>query len=205
VFAAMRQEVLQLPSITAPFALLVNNASVPLAGLLQKLIDRELAAPGVLLHGPNTSGKTTWLNAARRLAAEQGKSLWIQDAIETLAEPELFAALNRAHDRAEPFLLAARRPGAEWPGQLADLRSRLGQAQHIALTVLDVEQSLNVFAAHCAARGIELSAPVRAYLATRSPRDVLGLMQLVEQIDVLTLRRKQKLTVPLVRELLPAV
>ncbi len=115
---------------------------------------------------------------------------------------QLFAALNALHDRGASVLLCARLPVVELKLGLADLRSRLALAVQFVMPVLDEERRLQLFLDRAQARGLDLDPPAQRWLITRGPRDLRGMLALLERLDAISLARRRRVTLPLLRDAL---
>lgn len=188
------------------------------------------AAP-ILLAGPAGCGKTHLLIAVAAAARDAGQrtlyvalSRWSDfdaDALDAMAasdllaideidvvaghrigEVALFDLYNRCRDRGTRLLMAARQVPARLPLVLPDLRSRLDAATLMPLSTLDENARRELVRRRAAGRGFVLEAPVIEFLFRRHPRDMHGLMALVDRLDRESLARQRRVTVSLVREVI---
>ena len=154
----------------------------------------------VYLWGNAGSGRTHLLRSASRANA----SLVVVDDVQLLdgaAQHALFVAINEARDTGPGVLAAGDKP----PAQLTfreDLRTRLAWGLVYQLLPLGDEDKSRHLKAVAAARGLQLSDDIVAYLLTRLPRDMRSLQSIMEVLDQYSLMRKRPLTLPLVREAL---
>src|SRR4051812_1502654 len=132
----------------------------------------------VYVWGDAGSGRTHLLRAAARANA----SLVVVDDVhllDTAAQHALFIAINEARDGGPAILAAANCP----PAKLAlreDLRTRLAWGLVYELVPLGDEDKARHLTAAAAARGLQLSSDIVAYLLTRLPRDMASLQAIME-------------------------
>ncbi len=201
--------------------------------LLTRHVAGNAAEAPLLLFGASGVGKTHLLVAGTIRAREQGRhagylalSRWSDftaDALDALAahdylaideieriagrrdaEIALFDLHNRCRDGGCQLLLAAREPLARLPLVLPDLASRLSAASAVALNPLSETARRGLLRERARARGFELEPAVIEFLFRRYPRDLPGLMALVERLDRESLAQQRRVTVPLVRAVLAA-
>lgn len=114
-------------------------------------------------------------------------------------EQALFSLINRTRDAGGRLVFAARQPPEALHCHLPDLRSRLGWGPIFRLEPPD-ETLLRPLLQHRAAqRGLRLSDSVLDYVLRYHNRDLVFLLDLLEQLDRATLAAKRPLTVPFVR------
>ncbi len=56
--------------------------------------------------------------------------------------------------------------------------------------------------ARSARRGLSLSDEVASFIVTRAPRDLAGLMEMLDRLDRASLARKRGLSIPFVKQVL---
>ncbi|WP_336985972.1 ATPase [Altererythrobacter aquiaggeris] len=150
-----------------------------------------------ILTGPSRSGKSL---LARWFAANGGDVI---DDADHLAEDVLFHRWNRTQQDGVPLLLTTR--DESWQVALPDLRSRLGAALHLSISVPDDEMVGALIEAHAAHRGLALGDGARAYLTPRAERGFSAIESLVAAIDRISLERKVPATMSVWRDALEAV
>ena len=150
-----------------------------------------------IVAGPPRSGKSL---IARWFAAE-GLGEAIDDAGQ-IDETELFHRWNRAQESGTPLLLTT---GGEWQIALPDLASRLGAALHLVIGAPDDAMLGELIAVHAEQRGLALGPDAAAYLVPRCIRSHLGVEQLVQVIDRISLEKKLPPTQGLWRDALEEV
>lgn len=149
-----------------------------------------------ILSGPPRAGKS--------LLAEWFSGEGLGEAIDDahlLDETALFHRWNAAQQVGTPLLLINGAAGP-WEIALPDLRSRLGAALHLEIGPPDDAMLEELIALHAEARGLSLGPDAAGYLVPRAIRSHLGIEQLVETIDRLSLERKQPPTQGLLRDAL---
>ena len=194
----MSQIALPLPMRRAndPARIVVGNAN---RAVIDALADPAAWPYGTaVLAGPPRSGKSL----LARWAEAQG-SLEAIDGADTADETELFHRWNRAQESGRPLLLVTARD--PWPIALADLRSRLGAALHLAIGQPDDEMIAALIESHAAARGLVLGEGALTYLVPRLERSFAGIEAVVAAIDRLSLERKAAPTLSVWRDALEAV
>ncbi len=165
--------------------------------------------------GPPGSGKTHLLNG---LAAAAGCLVWdgteeiapgapliAVDDVESLAEPAqiaVFDAYNRAKAAGQLFVAA----GENAPAGLnlrEDLRTRLGWGLVFRLNPLSDEDMQAALMNHARGLGFELDPAIANWLLTRASRNLGHLLQIVEALDRYSLQTRRRITLPLLKEILP--
>ncbi len=179
------------------------------------------------LWGPTGSGKTHLLQASAQALREAGARVGWLDA--SLLEPPDFDeswaavfmddchlytavqqhaafswfvhAVNAADGRPRGVLAAGLLP----PADLAlrdDLRSRLGWGHVFGLQPLSDAQRRAVLRRQADARGLLLSDEVIDYILSRFTRDLVHLVQLLDQLDGYSLQTQRAITIALVKSML---
>lgn len=129
------------------------------------------------------------------------------DGIETIAagrddEIALFDFHNRARGNGVALLYTARTSPDLLPPGLPDLRSRLAQCAHVALSALDDDGRRKVLQQRAQRRGLILDTAAIEWLLKRSGRDLGSLTGLLDRLDRASLAAKRRITVPFLREIL---
>lgn len=138
--------------------------------------------------------------------AEQAQVMAL-DGLEAIAgdrgdEEALFDFHNRARAGGRGVLYLATASPAALPLVLPDLRSRLGQCTRIALTTLDDGGRRQVLRERARRRGLVLEEAAIDWLLTRTDRDLVQLLSLLDRIDRESLAAQRRVTVPFLRQLL---
>jgi DnaA family protein len=182
---------------------------------LQKWFGGETTETAVYIWAPRGSGKTHLLSA---LAAAAGGQIWdgrgetvppapliAIDDVESLsdaAQVAVFDAYNRARAAGQRFVAA----GENAPAGLnlrEDLRTRLGWGLVYRLYPLSDEDIQAALVRHAHELGFELDLAIAAWLLTRASRDLSHLLQVVEALDRYSLQTRRRITLPLLKEILP--
>jgi len=174
--------------------------------------------PGLVLYGPAGCGKThlahVWqartqapLVRAADLGEEPrailgGRRVCVVEEASACAETALLHLYNVLAERKGHLLLTDREPPARWPGQLADLRSRLLTLPAVRMGVPDDQLFAAVLVKLFGDRQIDVSEEVVAYLLNRIERSFAVARKLVGELDTAALARHRRITVPFVREIL---
>ncbi len=150
-----------------------------------------------VLAGPPRSGKSL----IARWFQGTGLGEAIDDA-DRVDETELFHRWNRAQESQTPLLLMTGLHEAGWTIALPDLASRLGSALQLEIAAPDEAMLGELLEIHAEIRGLALGPGATAYLVPRIERSHIGVEQLVEAIDRLSLERKVPPTQRIWREAL---
>lgn len=185
----------------------------------------------LFLHGPADSGKTHLLLATMAAAsaheravsylplrllaqaaeatldATDGNALLCVDDVDAIAgqrhvEEALFRLHNRAHDLGGTAIYSANAAPQALSLSLPDLRSRLQHGLRFSLTPLDDQGRRDWLRQAAAARGMSMDDPVIDYLFRHYPRDLNGLLQVLDRLDRASLAEQRRITVPFVRSVL---
>ena len=173
--------------------------------------------------GPNGSGKTHLLKAAREGLREQGARVgWLDASVHSApAYSESWAAvlMDDVHlfDSAQQQLAfnwfvnaqSLQRPvmaaGAYAPVELQlrdDLRTRLGWGHIFSLQLLSEAERRAVLRQAADARGVFLGDEVMDFMLTRFSRDLGHLMELLELLDGYSLQSKRAITIPMIKSMM---
>lgn len=182
---------------------------------LKHWLKGKSAETALYIWGPPGSGKSHLLNA---LASETGGMFWnasgdtppdvrlfALDDVESLSEPSqvaAFDAFNRARAAGQLWVAA----GQNAPAGLnvrEDLRTRLGWGLVYRLYPLSDEDMQTALAKHARDRGFDLDPAIASWLLTRASRDLGRLLQIVEALDRYSLQTQRRITLPLLKEILP--
>ncbi len=117
-------------------------------------------------------------------------------------ELPLFSLYNDCLACGTRLAAAAPVPATQLGFSLPDLRSRLAAMPQFALRALDEAQQREALKLRAAQRGIELPEETLLYLQRRFARDMGRLHELLDRLDLASLREQRRLTVPFIREVL---
>lgn len=213
-----------VPSLTNYLA----GPNEPALSHLQLWAGSALRSPvPTYLWGPTGSGKTHLLEASAQALRESGARVGWLDAgrLEPPEFDESWAAVfmddchlytavqqhaafswfvhavNAADGRPRGVLAAGLLP----PADLAlrdDLRSRLGWGHVFGLQTLSDAQRRAVLRRQADDRGLLLSDEVIDYILSRFTRDLVHLVQLLDQLDAYSLQTQRAITIALVKSML---
>ena len=130
--------------------------------------------------------------------------LLVIDDVEAVAgddawELRLFELFNAVHAGSGRLCLAADRPAAQLPLQLADLRSRLQLCVPFEVKELDDAGKAQVLRQNAAQRGLELREDVAQYILQHSARGMQALFDVLDVLDRQSLAEQRRLTLPFVK------
>lgn len=186
-------------------------------------------SPFIYLWGPEGSGRSHLLQAACHYAQSLGhQSMYLAlqefchlppEVIEGVGslplvaldnvdqvppgsdwEESLFHLFNTLQDQQGHLLVSASVPPSQLPTELADLKSRLSSGVVFQLQTLSDDEKAAALILQAEDRGMQLSEDVARYLLGRGPRDMAGLIQLLNSLDEASLRAQRRLTIPFLRE-----
>ncbi len=129
------------------------------------------------------------------------------DEVESIAgmpewETALFNLYNQLAEAGKRLVVAAKLPPVQVAWQLPDLASRLQSGLVFQLHGLDDEAKSTALQLRANARGFELPAEVAEFLLQRSERDMSSLFNMLQKLDDISLEKKRRITIPLLKELL---
>ena len=205
-----------------------------LAYLKQQLLKRSAGHlqqfSAYLVHGAPGSGKSHLLAGLTQWVGQCGGEAVLlktmtdlkrtidwdhQDRVYLLDDLEVFCAIpedqreltsfiERLKQNNASLVISARRAVPAMEIRLPDLRSRLLAMQSFELRALDEAQRREVLRARARQRGIKLGDEVLNWLFAHTDRELGSLLDLLEQIDLLSLAEKRRVTIPLIKSLLAA-
>ena len=117
-------------------------------------------------------------------------------------EYALFVLFNQLRDRGHVLIVSARQLPDTLGISLDDLRSRLNWGLTLRLHPLTDETLAEALCLKARAQGIELGPEASRYLTHRSQRTLEELLKVLDQVDAVSLERKRRITIPLIREIL---
>jgi len=188
---------------------------------------RSAAEPFIYLWGAPGTGRTHLLQAACHAAAAQGEtpaylpcaeidSPEVLEGLEALTlvclddlhrvagreawESALFGFYNAARAVGTRLVVSADAGPQGLALRLPDLFSRLTWGPVFRLNPLSDEEKISALQRRAAARGLELTSEVGAFLLRRAPRDTHALFSLLDRLDDASLVAQRRLTIPFVRE-----
>jgi len=214
--SAMQQLLLDIrPAARPTLDNFIPGTNRELLGHLKQWLGGETAETALYIWGPPGSGKTHLLKA---LATEAGGHVWngageipanlplaAVDDVEKLDEPAQIATFD-AYNRAKAAGLRFVAAGENAPAGLKlreDLRTRLGWGLVYRLYPLSDADMQAALARHAQALGFDLDPAIANWLLTRASRNLGYLLQIVEALDRYSLQTKRRITLPLLKEILP--
>ncbi len=117
-------------------------------------------------------------------------------------ETALFHLINSVRDGGGTIVLAVSQTPAELEATLPDLGSRLLAANAVETDVLSDGQKLRLLQEKARRQGFDLSEDVGRFILTRAQRSPRALIDLLAKIEMATLARQRKVTIPLVKSVL---
>lgn len=125
------------------------------------------------------------------------------DALDGLTEWQeaLFHVWNK-YQNSCVLIFAANQPLSNFPWLLPDLRSRLQAAVSFSLPLIDDYGKFHLILSMAKRLGWVITDDVAQYLMTRTPRDLEGLVMVLQGLDDYSLVVGRRLTMPLIREFL---
>lgn len=134
-------------------------------------------------------------------------SLIVVDDIDSVTgdkhwETALFNLINQVRDNGKRLLLSAQDNPRQLNCLLPDLASRLIWGGSYQLHVLSDADKPKALQARASQRGFDLNDRVVEYLFRHYPRDIGSLMDMLNKLDEASLREKNKVTIPFVKQVL---
>jgi DnaA family protein len=117
-------------------------------------------------------------------------------------ESAIFHAFNQRQLQQQWLIIASHTPASLLGVQLADLQSRLQSMLVLIVQSLDDHEKVSALQIHANQRGLVLNDNVSQYLLHHVSRDMKNLIQLLEDLDKVSLQEKRNLTIPLVKSFL---
>lgn len=213
-------------------ATLENYLPLPQVEPLLSALEAQLGPDGepiIFLHGPAGSGKSHLLQAACHLSGEAALYLPLAElaeyppgdvlqGVETLGlvclddvgsvlgrddwELALFDLCNRARQWGCRLLLSAGGAPRTLAVKLPDLASRLSWGIVYQLPQVDDDARAAILRFRAGRRGLSLSAEVAAYIVHRAPRSTDRLLEVLEELDRVSLAEQRALSIPFVKQTL---
>jgi len=151
-------------------------------------------------------GDVDGLRAALQHAQQLGETVAVDDiaavagnrALETL----LMTVYQRLLSVQGRLLVSHTQPAQTLQFVLPDLASRMRSLQHFQIQALADDEKVQVLRQRAQNRGYELSQPVLDYWLSRGPRDLGALLTDLETLDKASLAQHQKVTIPLLKQVL---
>lgn len=154
--------------------------------------------------GVIVSGETLSEEVVARLVSERHLRIAIDDA-DRASELALLHLYNFCMETGGGLLVAAHEPPASWTVVLPDLDSRLRAVLAIGIGLPDDALLGAVLVKHFADRQLRVAPEVIAYLLTHMERSFAAAADMASRLDVVSLRDRRAITVPLARQLVSEV
>ena len=136
------------------------------------------------------------------ILSKTNKYIVIDDIRHVEEENILFNLYNSVKDEGGKLLLLSRFPPVRWNIQLADLRSRLLSIPSIEISPPDEKSLKEILVNKCKAQGFELSDSLTDYAIVRIPRTYNAINTFFDKINSLSLSRKKKPDLSLIRHII---
>jgi len=198
---------------------------------VRDIASSSTAGRAMFLSGAAGSGKSHLCWAACRLSSEVGNAptyvplrrpgvahtllsgvpesgLVCLDDIDAVADDSdwnqrLFSLLEHHYLQGKVRLIVtARQPAAELEFKLADLLSRLKLLAGFRVQSLNDAEKINALQSRAQRRGMQIDVEVVDYIMSRFSRDTHALFAFLDRIDVDSISRQRKITIPFVRSVL---
>ncbi|MBT3195556.1 MAG: DnaA regulatory inactivator Hda [Candidatus Ruthia sp.] len=192
---------------------------------LTGLFDQYSAAV-VYIYGDKSSGKTHLLQGCAFEALERSPSVvyldfaqempdgvlneledndWVcidnVDYLDENQQQELFDLYNRATQTSVKLIVS----GPVLPGELTllkDLKTRLSLATIFCLEALDDKSKKDIIQQQMNERNLKIDRKIYDYLFKYYSRDLTDLLAAIDQLDKASLQQKNKITIPLIKQVL---
>jgi DnaA family protein len=187
-----------------PLTIIWGPAGTGKTHLLQALCHELTCAGGTPIYLPLSRTEQV---APEMLEGLEDLDLVCLDDIDAVAgesawEQALFGFYNRAAISEVRLVVSASMPPGKLQIQLPDLHSRLQSGVVFQLHELSDTEKAELLSQRARALGIELSKSVIDYVLQRHDRQVVALVQFLQELDRLSLEQKRPITIPLVRQLM---
>jgi len=212
------------------FASFIQDKNKELLSLLNTVTKKE-QNECLYIWGPHGTGKTHLLQAACKQASEINYQVayiplkhhkefdpeilnglgqldliciddveFISDNLEW--QQRLTLVYNEIRDNSNSIIFSSTFSPRSISIGLDDLRSRLSWGQVFKIKPPDDQLKIQILKKKATERSFELSNNVAEFLIHRSDRDLNSLIIILDKIDRLSLAKKRKVTIPLVKELI---
>ncbi len=117
-------------------------------------------------------------------------------------ETQIFSLINNALTRKIKIYLSSCKVSKELQISLKDLQSRLSYFTAIEIPEISNEEKLDALSQSSARKGIDLDTKTKEFIINNTSRGLSDLLQLLNDLDVYSLKKKKKVTPSLIRQLL---
>ena len=117
-------------------------------------------------------------------------------------ETQIFSLINNALTSKIKIYLSSCKVAKELQLSLKDLQSRLSYFTAIEIPEISNEEKLDALSQSSARKGIDLDTKTKEFIINNTSRGLSDLLQLLNDLDVYSLKKKKKVTPSLIRQLL---
>ena len=117
-------------------------------------------------------------------------------------ETQIFSLINNAFTSKIKIYLSSCKVSKELQISLKDLQSRLSYFTAIEIPEISNEEKLDALSQSSARKGIDLDTKTKEFIINNTSRGLSDLLQLLNDLDVYSLKKKKKVTPSLIRQLL---
>tara|TARA_B100001248_G_C27279494_1_gene406969 strand:+ start:47 stop:763 length:717 start_codon:yes stop_codon:yes gene_type:complete len=184
-----------------------------------KNFKKKFNFPVLILYGPPGSGKTHLAHIYQEITdakfikkfnnvnlneAKSGKSFILDDfdKIKNLNENLFFHFFNRIVLSLGSLLIITSKPPNEMNFNLSDLQSRIRSCISTKIELPDDEFLLTILVKELSEKKIFLNDKLCVYIINRIKRNYKSISYFVESLDMISLEKKKKITLKLIKEVL---
>ena len=117
-------------------------------------------------------------------------------------ETQIFSLINNALTSQIKIYLSSCKVSKELQISLKDLQSRLSYFTAIEIPEISNDEKLDALSQSSARKGIDLDTKTKEFIINNTSRGLSDLLQLLNDLDVYSLKKKKKVTPSLIRQLL---
>ena len=117
-------------------------------------------------------------------------------------ETQIFSLINNALTSKIKIYLSSCKVSKELQISLKDLQSRLSYFTAIEIPEISNEEKLDALSQSSARKGFDLDTKTKEFIINNTSRGLSDLLQLLNDLDVYSLKKKKKVTPSLIRQLL---
>ena len=117
-------------------------------------------------------------------------------------ETQIFSLINNALTSKIKIYLSSCKVAKELQLSLKDLQSRLSYFTAIEIPEISNDEKLDALSQSSARKGIDLDSKTKEFIINNTSRGLSDLLQLLNDLDVYSLKKKKKVTPSLIRQLL---
>ena len=117
-------------------------------------------------------------------------------------ETQIFSLINNALTSKTKIYLSSCKVSKELQISLKDLQSRLSYFTAIEIPEISNEEKLDALSQSSARKGFDLDTKTKEFIINNTSRGLSDLLQLLNDLDVYSLKKKKRVTPSLIRQLL---